>query len=110
MLMAALIYLRVHRSILLEKMPGKWGVGLDNDKFNNDVTNMQIDDAQENARLNAQLARIVDQLLRVYERKALQVLLKALDLRHGTNSIGDKCEYHYTPRKPEQPVKLLVDQ
>ena len=31
---------------------------LDNDKFNNDVTNMQIDDAQENARLNAQLARM----------------------------------------------------
>ena len=31
---------------------------LENDKFNNDVTNMQIDDAQENARLNAQLARM----------------------------------------------------
>ena len=31
---------------------------LDTDKFNNDVTNMQIDDAQENVRLNAQLARM----------------------------------------------------
>ena len=31
---------------------------LDTDKFNNDVTNMQIDDAQENAKLNAQLARM----------------------------------------------------
>ena len=31
---------------------------LDNDEFNNDVVNMQIDDAQEDARLNAQLARM----------------------------------------------------
>jgi hypothetical protein len=31
---------------------------LDNDEFNNDVVNMQIDDAQEDARLNAELARM----------------------------------------------------
>lgn len=31
---------------------------LDTDTFNNDVTNMQIDDAQEDAKLNAQLARM----------------------------------------------------
>jgi hypothetical protein len=31
---------------------------LDTDKFNNDVANMQIDDAQEDARLNAELARM----------------------------------------------------
>ena len=30
----------------------------DTDKFNNDVANMQIDDAQEDARLNAELARM----------------------------------------------------
>lgn len=31
---------------------------LDTDEFNNDVVNMQIDDAQEDARLNAELARM----------------------------------------------------